>query len=119
MLKLPGLQLRVAIDLRVGAKVSRHAILNAQLKRTLASLKFPSSLEPTYLFRSDGKRPDGITLVLWERVRQLIWGITDVDALATNLLGAGSKFNTVTTASDAEDNKCTNNRQLVHDGYVF
>ena len=112
-MKLTGLQ--VTIGLRVGAKLLRHA----QIKRTLASLKFPSTLEPTSLFWSDGKRPDGITLVLWELVRQLIWDITDVDALATSLLGASSKANTGTTASDAENNKRTNNRQLVHNGYVF
>ena len=42
---------------------SRHAAINDSIKRSLACAKVPSHLEPTGLYRSDGKRPDGATIV--------------------------------------------------------
>ena len=45
---------------------SRHAALNDILKRTLESAKIPYHLEPSGLFRSDGKRPDGASIVPWK-----------------------------------------------------
>ena len=44
----------------------RHAALNDIMKRALASAHVPSRLEPTGLVRSDGKRPDGVTLTPWK-----------------------------------------------------
>ena len=45
----------------------RHAALNDIVHRALSSAKVPSRLEPAGIYRSDGKRPDGITVVPWER----------------------------------------------------
>ena len=42
----------------------------------------PSRLEPSGLYRSDGKRPDGITIAPWERGRTLIWDATCIDTFA-------------------------------------
>ena len=42
---------------------SRHAALNDIVMRTLESIKIPCHLEPSGLFRSDGKRPDGFSIV--------------------------------------------------------
>lgn len=36
----------------------------------------PSTLEPAGLSRSDGKRPDGLTLVPWSQGRPLVWHLT-------------------------------------------
>ena len=36
----------------------------------------PSTLEPAGLSRSDGKRPDGLTLVSWSQGRPLVWHLT-------------------------------------------
>ena len=44
----------------------RHAALNDIVHRTLTSAKIPARLEPSGLQRSDGKRPDGITMVPWK-----------------------------------------------------
>ena len=47
----------------------RHSALNDIVKRGLSAAHIPSRLEPTGLLRSDGKRPDGVTLhgsmVIW------------------------------------------------------
>ena len=40
----------------------RHSALNDIVKRGLSAAHIPSRLEPTGLLRTDGKRPDGVTL---------------------------------------------------------
>ena len=51
---------------------SRHSTLNDIIHRALNTAHIPSRLEPADIQRSDGKRPDGITLVPWGRGRQTI-----------------------------------------------
>ena len=89
---------------RIG-RFSRHANLNALVKQTIYSLSFPSVLEPRALFRSDGKRPDGMISVPWNFGRQLVWDVTVVDSLATSRIQAGSACNPGAAATDAEDRK--------------
>ena len=100
-LKLTDQQLRISLSLRLGAKIcekhtcrcgklveenghhglscariagrfSRHHNLNTLVKQALSSIKVPSILELNGLTRSDGKRPDGITLAPWEEGKQLV-----------------------------------------------
>ena len=88
-------QLRISIGLRLGANIyvahtfhcgkkvkrdglhglfwtksagrfSRHATLNSFIKQTMGSQNLPLILEPRGLYRTDGKRPDGGTMVPWE-----------------------------------------------------
>ena len=113
-LKLDDQQLRISIGLRLGANIcvahtchcgkrverdglhglfctgsagrfSRHAPLNSLIKQTLGSLDLPSMLEPRVLYRTDGERPDGVTMIPWEVGKQLVWDVTAVDALAPSL----------------------------------
>ena len=60
----------------------RHAALNDIIKRGLSSAHVPSRLEPTGLNRSDGKRPDGVTLAPWHSGCLLVWDATCPDTLA-------------------------------------
>ena len=39
-------------------------------------------LEPTGLYRDDGKRPDGATVVPWKWGKVLVWDVTCLDTLA-------------------------------------
>ena len=43
-------------------------------------------LEPLGLYRTDGKRPDEVTMIAWEMGEQLVWDVTVVDALALSRL---------------------------------
>ena len=61
---------------------SRHAAVNDIVKRSLESAKIPCHLEPTGLFRSDGKRPDGASIVLWKSGKVLVWDAACLDTLA-------------------------------------
>ena len=63
-------------------RYSRHDTLKSFIKQTLGSLSLPSMLEPRGLYRTDGKRPEGVTMIPWEMGKQLVWDVTVVDALA-------------------------------------
>ena len=60
----------------------RHAALNDIIHRALTSAHIPSRLEPSGIFRSDGKRPDGITVVPWKSGKLLVWDATCPDTYA-------------------------------------
>jgi hypothetical protein len=88
-------------------KFHRHAALNDIVQRSLASADIPSTLEPSGLSRSDGKRPDGLTFVPWERGRPLLWDATVLDTMAQSycsiaITGGGC------VARQAESKKVTN-----------
>ena len=63
---------------------SRHASLNNLVKRGLDSAKIPSYLEPVGLFRLDGRRPDGATMVPWKCGKVMVWDVTCADSLANS-----------------------------------
>ena len=64
----------------------RHATINYIIHRALSSAKIPSRLEPSGLYRSDGKRPDGITVVPWQRGKLLVWDATCPDTFAPSYI---------------------------------
>ena len=73
-------------------------------------------LEPRGLYRTDGKRPDGVTIIPWEMGKQLVWDVTVVDALAPSRLNHCSSCNPVTTAIEAEARKTEKYRELIDNG---
>ena len=100
-------------------RFSHHATLNSLIKQTLGSLDLPSMLEPRGLYRTDGKRPDGVTMIPWEMGKQLVWDVTVVDALAPSRLKQGSLCNPETTATEDEVRKIEKYRELTDNGYIF
>ena len=113
-LRLDDFSLRIAVGLRLGTSICvphlcnccgaevtalgthglscrsssgrhhRHAAINEIIHRTLSAAHVPSRLEPQGLLRSDGKRPDGMTLTPWCAGRPLVWDATCPDTLATS-----------------------------------
>ena len=140
-LKLDDQQLRISFGLRLTVNIcgkrvqrdglhglsrtksagrfSRHATLNSLIKQTLGSLDLPSVLEPRGLYRTDGKRPDGVTMSCWEMVKQLVWDVTVVDALPPSRPKQGSSCNPGTTTTEAEVRKIEKYRELIDNGYIF
>ena len=123
-LKLSNQQLRIAIGLRLGSKIcERHKCvcrnLNALIKQSLSSTHIPSVLEPRHLYRTDQKRPDGLTLVPWADGKQLSWDVTVADSLAPCRINAGSVCNPGTAAAEAEERKIDKYKDLVNDGIFF
>ena len=76
-------------------------------------------LKPRGLYRTDGKRPDGVTMNPWEMGKQLLWDVTVVDALAPSRLNQVSLCNPGTTATEAEARKVEKYRELIDNGYIF
>ena len=87
-------------------RFSRHATLSS-LKQTLGFLDLPSVPESRGLYRTDGKRPHGVTMIPWEM------------ALAPSRLNQGSLSNPGTTATEAEARKIEKYRELTDNGYIF
>ena len=61
----------------------RHAAVYDLLKRSLASAMIPSLLEPVGIARSDGRRPDGVSMP-WKNGRSQVWDATCPDTFATS-----------------------------------
>ena len=85
-------------------RIIRHNALNDLIKRSLATAEIPSRLEPTSLFRSDGKRPNGISLMPWKQGRCLVWDVTCCGTLANSHLNRAVTGPGV-VATDAENRK--------------
>jgi len=67
-------------------RMTRHFQLNDVIFRALASAEIPASKEPSGLLRSDGKRPDGVTLIPWQSGRSLTWDVTVAHTTADSYL---------------------------------
>ena len=65
-----------------GRSLRHHDIL----WRALTKAEIRSTREPTGLFRADRKRPDGATLVLWERGKYIAWDPTIVHTCAASYI---------------------------------
>jgi hypothetical protein len=62
----------------------RHGMLNDVIWRAFTRAKIPAIKEPNGLSRSDGKRPDGVTIIPWHRGRCLAWDVTVPDTFAAS-----------------------------------
>jgi len=80
----------------------RHAALNDIIHRALASAKVPSHLEPSGLYRVDGKRPDGITVVPWSCGKLFVWDATCSDTFAPSYLSSAASEAGAVAASAEE-----------------
>jgi hypothetical protein len=61
---------------------SRHSAVNDVLARALRTAEVPVNTEPVGCSASDGKRPDGLTLVPWTRGKSMVWDFTCKDTYA-------------------------------------
>ena len=71
---------------RSAGRHPRHGLLNDVVWRAMLRAQVPSCKEPAGLSRSDGKRPDGVSLIPWSRGRCVTWDVTSPDTLAPSHL---------------------------------
>jgi hypothetical protein len=71
---------------RCAGRFSRHHAINDIVRRAMVLANIPCVLEPQGLSRTDGKRPDGLTLVPWAKGRSLLWDATCVSTFAASHL---------------------------------
>ena len=77
--------------------------MNDVVKRSLEAAKIPSHLEPTDIYRSDGKRPDGASSVPWKGGRVLVWDATCPDTLAPSYSALATRETGVVAAEMNEE----------------
>ena len=70
----------------------------------MSAAHLPSRLGPTGLSYSDGKRPDGVTLVPWKSGRLLVWDATCPDTFAPSHLPSATR-EAGAVAAQAEQSK--------------
>ena len=98
---------------------SPHSNPNALIKQKLSCAPITSVSELRQLYRTDQKRPDGLTPVPWAVGKQLLWDVTVVDSLNPSRLSARSVCNPGTAAAEAEEQKKDKYKDLVDDEYLF
>ncbi|CAK9294203.1 unnamed protein product [Gordionus sp. m RMFG-2023] len=69
---------------RYRAKFIRHSKCNDTIARVLKYAGISSTLEPTGLYNSDGKRLDDLTMIPWKRREFLTWDYSCIDPLNIN-----------------------------------
>ena len=62
--------------------MARHHALNDLVYRAFVSANIPVTKEPVGLNRTDGKRPDGLTLIPFQSGRALTWDVTVTHTMA-------------------------------------
>ena len=77
----------------------------------VGSAQATSITEPPGLARSDGKRPDGLTLFPWEKGRCLVWDFTCRDTLASCYVSSTSQ-EAGSAAAKAEKDKMVHYLEL-------
>jgi len=77
--------------MRNPGRSQRHHFINDLIWRALSKAGYPSIKEPHGLLRSDGKRPDGLTLTPWREGRSATWVVTVTHTVATSYLGLTSE----------------------------
>jgi hypothetical protein len=65
-------------------------MFNDVIHRALVKAGVPSIKEPAGLLRTDGKRPDGCSLIPWASGKCLAWDVTGPDTLAPSHLPSTS-----------------------------
>ena len=142
-LRLSNEAVRVAVGIRLGVKVceqhkcpcgatvdtsgvhglscrksagrqKRHSQLNDVIWQAMIKAKVQAAKEPNGLTRTDGKRPDGVTLIPWSHGRCLAWDVTVPDTLAASYLDRTS-ITAGAAAEHAAVNKTTKYADIMHD----
>jgi len=73
--------------------------------------------EPSGLLRTDGKRPDGVTLLPWKQEKCATWDITVSDTLAQSYVRETSK--TPGAAAEAAAERTRNKYSSLSQSYLF
>ena len=104
---------------RSAGRWTRHSQINETFSRALRSAHIPNLREPPGMCRSDGRRPDGVTLIPFERGKALVWDGTVVDTLAPSYVDAGSLTPLIVSAvTRAEGHKVQKYADLAAEYFV-
>ena len=97
---------------------SGHAELNNIIHKALQSSNTPSMREPPGMFRDDGKRVDGMTLIPWSKGQNLVWDATCSDTLVPSYLHLSSNA-PGKVARKAANVKLNKYKKLLDQNYII
>ena len=95
-------------------RFSRQTYVNNLIKRALESAHVPTILEPQGVSRTDGKRPDEMTIFPWKMGKCMVWDFTCIDTFAPSHLEVSANLS-AKVAERAEHAKLTKYAQLARD----
>ena len=93
-------------------------MINDVIWRAIKRVKIPTHKEPTGLILSDGKRPDGATLIPWSRGEAMAWDVTVPDTYAASHLQS-TALEAGRAAKHAAEMKCTKYQELAATHLLF
>ena len=70
---------------------AQHNIINVLIARAVTLAGIPCVKEPQGPSRSDGKRPDGMTLIPWKVGKCALWDVTVIDTIAQSYVSQSSQ----------------------------
>jgi Reverse transcriptase (RNA-dependent DNA polymerase) len=70
------------------SKLIRHSAMNDIIYKSLSRADIPSVKEPSSLSRTDGKRPDGLSLIPWKGGKSVVWDVTVSDTVARSYVSS-------------------------------
>ena len=77
------------------------------------------SLSPTGLFRTDGKRPDGLTLVPWQSGKALCWDVTVTCPLADSYVHVAGAAREAGSAAELASARKEDKYSSIDGRYLF
>ena len=101
---------------RSTGKQTRHNLLNDVVWRSFSRAKIQATKEPMGTFK-DNKRPDGVTLIPWQKRKCVAWDVTVADTFATSYIN-----HTVTLAGAAAERAALNKHakyEHFKNNYIF
>jgi hypothetical protein len=145
-LRLSNDAVRVAVGLRLGIKIceahtctcgqlvdvlgthslsckhapgrsARHHSLNDVVARALTKAGIPVQKEPLGLVRTDGKRPDGVTLLPWLSGKCLTWDVTVVNSVASSYISLSQRQ--PAGVAEAAAARKTSKYSVLEHSYIF
>jgi len=98
--------------------IARHQALNDVVTRAFVFASFPVTKKPIGLARQDGKRPDGLALIPWQRGKPLTWDVTVAPTLADSSVSVAAYLGGA-AAEQAADRKSAKYDQLIQTSCLF
>jgi hypothetical protein len=75
---------------RSKGRIPRHCAINDITHKALNKCNLAAIREPNNLSRTDGKKPDGVTLIPWSKGKSLMWDATIPNTMASSYLKTSS-----------------------------
>ena len=104
---------------KASGRFSRHQALNDIIWRSMSKAGIPAVKEPAGLSRTDGKRPDGMSLIPWfnGKWKSVVWDVTVVNTMAESYIATSSQL--TSGVAEMADRRKTDKYAFLPSSYLF